>query len=103
MDESLAYRDGFADGLDWDLDGYADRAAVKNDPSGWSDATISAVGTSACRAAWGVPEEASWSAALADYDRGALAGALAPQADRTGKPPADVCGCDACAYRRSEE
>lgn len=81
-----AYREGFADGLAWDLDAYETIADVERDRSGWDEATIDAMGLTACVEAWGVPRDTSgepepdaWSAACRDYNEGAHAGALSSE------------------------
>jgi len=90
----LAYRNGYTDGLDWDLDGFASLEAVLADRYGWDEATISAVGNTGLveKDAEGVLL-ALWddhSSEICDaYNRGAHAGACAPQDQRTGKAPRD--------------
>jgi hypothetical protein len=73
MSESKAFEDGLKDGEVWDLDGYASVAeALADNPSGWSEATLNALGTRACAEMWGVAvaEEPAWELAQDDYDRG---------------------------------
>ena len=86
---SKAFDVGFADGLAWDLDGYASVGAIA--PYGWDEATINAMGADNCRRAWGVQLGASgdetWGVACEEYNRGAYRGATAPQTERTGLPP----------------
>ena len=74
MATSKAYRDGYQDGLNWDLDCYSSYEEAAQD-DGWSDATIIAVGPAECARLWGVPEEEigqteRWAKACRDYDRG---------------------------------
>jgi len=70
---NMAYASGLMDGADWDLGGFAspDDAVTLH---GWDDATISAMGATACRRAWGVPVgedgDDSWGEACRDYNRG---------------------------------
>ncbi len=90
--DSQAYEDGYRDGLAWDLDGFKDNDAVFRHRYGWDTATLNAVGDDDCAKAWGVedPEDRdALMAAAEDYNRGAYAGAIAPQSRRTGKPPQD--------------
>jgi hypothetical protein len=71
---SKAYLAGLKDGADWDLSGFQSPVhAVRL--RGWDDATISAMGASACRKAWGVPlsseaGDGRWGKACGDYNRG---------------------------------
>lgn len=89
--QSRIYLLGYADGLAWDLDGYASIREVESDPHTWDSALIEAAGSDEVAAAWGVDpnDDAAWSAACAEYNAGARAGALAPQDERTGAPPRD--------------
>jgi hypothetical protein len=87
MTTTKAYRDGYRDGLAWDLDGYETTTALRSATTGWDEATINAMGSAACAKAWGVPREGTaWEAACRDYNRGAHAGALAVQSRRSGLP-----------------
>lgn len=66
-----AYRDGFEDGLKWDLDGFDSVEAAAAQAKGWDESTINAVGASACARKWGVQEGGTaWSSACADYNDG---------------------------------
>ena len=85
---TLAYESGYRDGLAWDLDGYESVEEVRAARNGWDSATISALGSSVCAEAWGVSAEGdAWEHACHEYNRGAHAGACAPQEERTGLPP----------------
>lgn len=89
-----AYADGYADGLAWDLDGYETLAEVEG-ASGWDTATISAMGPRHCRETWGIDVDADdelWDAACEAYNRGAHAGATAPQSRRSGLSPRSESG-----------
>jgi len=89
-ERSLAYQDGYSDGLAWDLSNYASKAAVRADTKGWDDVTIAQMGAAACRRAWGLKsdgDESAWARACSDYCAGAYAGACADQAERTGAAP----------------
>lgn len=86
--QSKAYRDGYSDGLAWDLDGFACVEDVQTETEGWDSATINAVGRSKCAEKWGVSEEGpEWDQACHEYNRGAHVGACAPQEQRNGLPP----------------
>jgi hypothetical protein len=80
---STAYAAGLVDGADWDLTGID---AYDLAPSGWSDATINALGSTACRLAWGVTGDDAWGQACADYDRGCR-DSIRERLARSGVPP----------------
>ncbi len=87
---SKAYRDGYSDGLAWDLDGYASHEDVQRTGANWDEATINAVGRTEFARHLGIAEDASdddWSRAIAEYNAGAQAGATAPQDQRSGLCP----------------
>lgn len=89
--DSKAYADGLKDGLEWDLTGYTSILDLSADTTGWDEATIHAMGASACAEAWGVAEEGeAWEQACADYNAGCHKGATAPQDERTGQSPVDA-------------
>lgn len=97
---SKAYNAGYRDGLAWDLDGFADRDALTI--SGWDEATINAIGVKRFAKScglrgmrrpggeidfqWDGGAVARWERACEEYNEGALAGARAPQNQRTGLP-----------------
>jgi len=74
---SLAYKVGYADGLAWDLDGFASHEDVQMERHGWDVAHCGIT----------VTEGDEWEKACADFNAGAHAGACAPQSERTGKAP----------------
>lgn len=86
--ESRAYEAGYEDGLAWDLDlfGSADELRAE----GWDSATINALSSRDLAEHWGLPLRAIetgsdlFADACRDYNRGCLAGARAPQDERTG-------------------
>lgn len=84
--KSKAYRDGYRDGLAWDLDGFRDRDHLLRSPEGWDAATINAMGSAHCAKRWGVRTVGGlrWEQACADYNAGAFAGACVAQEARTG-------------------
>ena len=86
--EQIAYEAGLADGLAWDLDGFDTWADVERAREGWDEATISAIGSEACRKAWGVAEgdNEAWDEACSAYNRGAYEGATTRKG-RSGLPP----------------
>ena len=72
IERTDAYRDGLADGEEWDLDGYNGDAAKAAADSGWAAATINAMGRTACARTWGVDkdDEVAWADACDAYERG---------------------------------
>lgn len=67
---AAAWDSGYTDGLAWDLSGYDSIEEAASD-TGWSDATINAVGRSACAVEWGCgPGLAWWDEAVAAYEAG---------------------------------
>ena len=83
---TTAHEDGYRDGLAWDLDGYESTADLRAAIDGWDSATINAFGTAACAKRWGVPDTGEeWERACREYNAGAVAGAIAPQSERTGR------------------
>lgn len=86
-----AYAAGLKDGLAWDLEDFDSIEEVKHSGTGWDEATIQAVGISACSHAWGIPPNEDgdeiWGATCEAYNRGAHEGATAPQEERTGLAP----------------
>lgn len=93
-DESKAFNIGYADGLAWDLDDFPTHARVLADTHGWDEQASNAMGEVAFAKHIGVDVgpfgndgESVWLAASNDYNRGAHAGACAPQCTRTGLPP----------------
>lgn len=85
------YSAGYADGLAWDLDGYASSHELQQEHEGWDAATINAIGRAKFLERVGLPAgegpefDAAFSTACSEYNRGARDGALAPQG-RTGLP-----------------
>ena len=71
---STAYLAGQKDGSAWEFDG-DELATAKGQPEGWDEATINAIGSHKCAAAWGckVAEGAEWEQACAEYNAGAYA------------------------------
>ncbi len=87
-----AFDRGYEDGLDWDLDGFADWAAVEKQKSGWDEATINALGSDKFAAYCGISETEGevWEGACADYNRGAHHGACDREMRRDA-PPRSEC------------
>jgi hypothetical protein len=70
---SQAFASGLVDGADWELDGYDSIADAVRD-TGWSAATINAMGREWCAEAWGVPDEGpDWERACDEYEQGVQA------------------------------
>jgi hypothetical protein len=107
--ELLAYEAGLKDGLAWDLDGYDTWADVDRAREGWDEATINALGSDACREAWGVnaDDDEAWSEAMDAYNRGAYEGATTREG-RSGLLPrhsgagddVDDSPCEGCGVER---
>ena len=70
-----AYRDGLKDGEAWDFLGEQSKDEVPAD--GWDEATLNAVGISACKKAWGVKSDDDLAHAAGEYNRGVYKAYLA--------------------------